>query len=131
MSGPGVQFLSSAFLLLLGTPATGQRVPQSLVSTKSFLARPMTHKRNILLILLVTAAAFGNTLNNDFIGDSRALFANNSFYKKAANLPKLFSADLIMAPEQLEISPREERSFSGCISYRPVPALTFFIDYFV
>ncbi len=72
--------------------------------------------------------AFHNCLQNDFIGDDKALFTGNEFYKDLRDFPKVFSRDLVMNPSVFDPA-QETQSFSGCISYRPVTAATFFLDY--
>ena len=85
----------------------------------------MTKFRAILLILAVCFLTFGPTLKNEFIGDSKALFVGNDFYKSPANLARLFKKDFITDLSRFD----NTGPFSGCVSYRPVTALTFFWDY--
>ncbi len=87
----------------------------------------MNLRRIILFLAFITLITFHNCLLNDFIGDDRALFTDNLFYKDLKNLPRLFQKDFVMHPSRLDVT--GPASFSGCISYRPVTALTFFIDY--
>jgi len=82
----------------------------------------------IIALLLLVTITFANCLNNDFIGDDKALFVDNQFYTSLNDLPVLFSKKLVMDPSDIKMF-TGEASFSGCISYRPVPAATFFIDY--
>jgi len=84
---------------------------------------------SVLILTILVLLAFGNTLNNDFVGDSQSLFHRNSFYKGPANLKRLFQKDFIMNAGQFGVAVDKEQSSSGCISYRPVTALTFFADY--
>ena len=86
-------------------------------------------KQTIVLLFVLTFLTFANSLSNGFIGDSQSLFLKNSFYKHAANLKVVFSRKLIMAPEQVQPRWGEESFYSGLISYRPLTALTFFMDY--
>jgi len=81
------------------------------------------------LLVVLTLATFANTLDNQFVGDAKSLFGKNSFYKDPANLSRLLDRSFINAPEQMLNLPNKDASFSGCISYRPVTALTFFADY--
>ncbi len=94
----------------------------------SFSEIPKTNRFIILLLALFVTVAFHNCLQNDFIGDDKALFAQNQFYKSLNNFPKIFSRQLVMSPSDFDASQKVE-SFSGCISYRPVSAATFFLDY--
>lgn len=87
----------------------------------------MTKLRAILLIFAVTLLTYGNSLKNDFIGDDKALFVGNDFYKTPANLVRLFRPDFITDHSRFD----NTASFSGCVSYRPATALTFFFDYAV
>lgn len=87
----------------------------------------MTKLRAILLIFAVTLLTYGNSLKNDFIGDDKALFVGNDFYKTPANLVRLFRPDFITDHSRFS----NTAPFSGCVSYRPVTALTFFFDYVV
>lgn len=89
---------------------------------------PLTNRLIVLLLALFVTLAFHNCLQNDFIGDDKAIFTGNQFYKDLNDWPKIFSRDLVMDPAKMDASKKAE-SFSGCISYRPVPAATFFIDY--
>ncbi len=83
----------------------------------------------ILLIVVLTLAAFVNTLDNDFVGDAKSIFEDNTFYKNPHNISRLLDRSFINAPRQMLSLPHQQASFSGCISYRPVTALTFFADY--
>lgn len=94
----------------------------------SFTKIPFTNRLIIFLLALFVAAAFHNCLQNDFVGDDKALFSGNEFYKSLTNFPKIFSQDLVMNPSTYDAS-QKTQSFSGCVSYRPVSAATFFIDY--
>ncbi len=89
---------------------------------------PQTNRFFVLLLALFVSVAFHNCLQNDFIGDDKALFANNQFYKNLNSFPKIFSRALVMDPSHFEAS-RKVEFFSGCISYRPVVAATFFFDF--
>ncbi len=96
---------------------------------KSFLITIFQSNRFIILVLaFFIGVAFHNCLQNDFIGDDKALFGGNQFYKSLSNFPKIFSRELVMDPSSFSAFQKEE-SFSGCISYRPVSAATFFLDY--
>ena len=91
----------------------------------------MTRTKIIILLAVFTLITFGNSLNNEFIGDAKSIFDINTFYKKPQNLIRLFRKDFITDSAQTLDLPGHEASFSGCISYRPVTALTFFGDYFL
>jgi len=86
-------------------------------------------KKSIFLIAGIVLLTFGNSLTNEFIGDTKSIYDQNSFYKHPANLTRFFRRDFIMSPEQFVPHLNVESSFSGCISYRPVTALSFLVDY--
>lgn len=88
------------------------------------------NKTIFLLIAGIIFLVYANTLRNDFIGDDTFLFVDNNFYHDPKNLSKIFSKDFVI--KSSSISPAlngTERSSSGCVSYRPVSALSFFADY--
>jgi len=90
----------------------------------------MSRKRALLIIVLLIFVSYGNALLNDFTGDAKGLFKNNTFYKKPSNILKVFTNDFVMKPENITGSLElEAPSSSGFISYRPVTALFFFSDY--
>lgn len=86
----------------------------------------------VLLIVALTFLTYAVSLFNGFLGDDRAIFENNDFYKSFKNLPLIFSEEFIMdIPESDLFFPYQNLSFSGCQTYRPVVALSFFVDYFL
>lgn len=89
----------------------------------------MNLRKSILLLAGILIIAYGNFLTNGFIGDTKSLFEHNSFYKNPSNLKRFLRRDFIMSPEQFEPTLNDQSSVSGCVSYRPVTALSFFIDY--
>lgn len=91
----------------------------------------MSRAKIILFFAALTFAAFGNTLGRHVIGDDQTLFERNTFYRKPQNLGRLFSRSFIQDSGQTIDLPGHEASFSGCISYRPVTALSFFLDRFL
>jgi hypothetical protein len=92
----------------------------------SFAKIPFTNRLIILLLVLFVTVAFHNCLQNDFVGDDKALFNGNQFYKSLTNFPKIFSQDLVMNPSTYDAS-QKTQSFSGCVSYRPVSAASFLL----
>ncbi len=91
----------------------------------------MSVTKAVILLSAVIFLTFGNCLTNDFIGDTQVLFRENTFYKNSKNLKRLFDQSFIMDPAKFLNAPMKKLSFSGCISYRPVTALSFFLDYAV
>ena len=82
----------------------------------------------ILLISSLVFLTFGNCLNNNLIGDDKAIFVEGAFYKHPSNIPRLLSPAFVMKPGPTPQKIVVETSFSGFVSYRPVVALTFFLD---
>ncbi|MDP2653717.1 MAG: hypothetical protein Q8Q08_06770 [Candidatus Omnitrophota bacterium] len=92
----------------------------------------MTNRNAILLIVGLTFLAYFNSLFNGFIGDTHFLYIGNSFYHDSRNLFRLLTPDFVMGLDQVPAGVQvEEPSVSGFVSYRPVTALTFFLDYFL
>ena len=89
----------------------------------------MTKRRMSIFLALLVIVSFFNCLQNDFIGDDKALFTDNQFYKSLKDLPRILTRDFVMDPSRLMSMSGKEISFSGVVSYRPVPGATFFIDY--
>ncbi len=89
-------------------------------------------KAFILLVVLVFLA-YANVLTHGFAGDDHTLFGINDFYRNPNNLSKLFSPEFITRPEDFNAQKSLSRnlSVSGCVSYRPVTALSFFVDCFI
>jgi tetratricopeptide (TPR) repeat protein len=100
------------------------------LKNSSHVKIPFTNRLRIIFLAFLIAVSFHNVLQNDFIGDDKALFGQNRFYKSLENFPKIFTRQLVMSAADFQLS-REVESFSGCISYRPVSAATFFVDYAV
>ncbi len=92
----------------------------------------MPLKKTFLLLALAIAVSYSTALPNRFIGDDVALFVGNNFYKDPHNLTKLFSRDFITRFSDIDAASMSgQKSFSGCVAYRPVTALSFFFDYFI
>ncbi len=92
----------------------------------------MTNKKTSLLLFLLIFLTYANALGNGFIGDDNFLFLENNFYKNPRNLSKLFSKDFITKFSDIDpaTSSVNTISTSGCVSYRLITALSFFIDNF-
>lgn len=88
------------------------------------------NKRNVFLLVFFVFLAHSSSLGNGLIGDDRALFEQNDFYHSFHNLPRLVQKDFITQFSDIDPSASGLRSLSGCVSYRPVTALSFFFDYF-
>ncbi|MDO8142904.1 MAG: tetratricopeptide repeat protein [Candidatus Brocadiales bacterium] len=68
-----------------------------------------------IIIILISALLYLNTLSNTFVYDDAYVITENYFIKSWGNLPKLFTKDYL--------------PFSGELSYRPIVTLTYFFDY--
>src|SRR3989338_2241243 len=84
------------------------------------------HRQSILIIILVSLIAFGNSVSNGFVGDDYILVVKNSFYDSWSNFPKLFSPSYIT--ESDDVFNKETYFHTGSIAYRPVLSSSFFID---
>lgn len=73
------------------------------------------HLLPILLILIVSASIYANTLINGFVYDDEYTIIENSLIKDIANLHTLFNKDYF--------------KLSGEATYRPIVTLTYFMDY--
>lgn len=69
----------------------------------------------VLLIVLITALAYANSLRNSFVCDDFGVIVNNDFIKTWKNFPLIFSKTYFMAFKE--------------ITYRPVVSISYFIDY--
>jgi len=88
------------------------------------------NKKYLFLILILSFLAYANTLFNGFIGDDHVIFAAEGFYSRVQNLPKLFHEDFIVRFSNLYSEASAEKYVSsGCVSYRPMTALSFFMGY--
>ncbi|MFA5088407.1 MAG: hypothetical protein WC552_05170, partial [Candidatus Omnitrophota bacterium] len=88
------------------------------------------HRKFIILIVLVSLAAFGNSLQNGFVGDDNLLFLKNTFYRSWENFPRLFGKDYISDSNNFDLYIKNESDVgSGSVAYRPVLSATFFVDY--
>ena len=72
---------------------------------------------SVLLIALLGAIAYGNSLNGKFIWDDEALIRNNIYIKDFSHITKVFSGNI-------EAGAGKKTSF-----YRPVQTLTYMLDY--
>lgn len=88
------------------------------------------HKKSLLLIVAVIALTYAVSLCNGFVGDDHLLFENNGFYKDLKNISRLVQKNFITGFTDIDnAAMRGNVSMSGCVTYRPVTALSFFIDY--
>ena len=87
-------------------------------------------RKDILIIAGLTFLAFANSLFNDFTGDAYSLFVENHFYQDLNNIPKVFTNKLVMGPADLTSGfvTHLPTDYTGFVSYRPVTALSFFMD---
>ena len=93
----------------------------------------MSHSKIIVLIVCLVSLTFANSLSNSFVGDDFLLFVGNSYYRDPHNAGRIFSPDFITTQEELSRSPAPGRlnNYSGCVAYRPVTALSYFLDFAV
>lgn len=87
------------------------------------------HRNYVFLIIGIVFLAYANSLSNGFVGDDHVLFGNNTFYKSLQSLPRLIQKNFITSFSDIDASSSESVSVSGCVSYRPVTALSFFADF--
>ncbi len=81
-----------------------------------------------LLIALVLSVHLG-TLGGGPIVDDHAIYSShNTFYRSWSHLTWLFSRDFLVHSSGAGADPGAQTAFSGCVSYRPLTALTFFWD---
>jgi len=89
----------------------------------------MPKKSIIILVALFIFLTFFNSLFNPFIGDDKVIFQGNEFYYNVSNVKKIVSHDFLSRYEDFDAASLSgQPSFSGFVSYRPITALTFFLD---
>jgi hypothetical protein len=86
------------------------------------------HKKAIVLIIAVTIISFANCLGNGFVGDDSSLIVENPFYRSLKNIPRLLTKDAI-ADSDAVLNHETKYYGTGAVAYRPVSALTYFMDY--
>ena len=79
-----------------------------------------------LLVLVVFMANFPVVFNK-FIGDDHLLIENNIFYSSWKNIPRLFEQGNIHLTRDFFSNNHDYGT--GCVSYRPVLSLSYFLDY--
>lgn len=87
-----------------------------------------TNQKIILLLFCVTFLSFGTSLFNDFVGDDHYKIKHSSFFRSWKNASYLFKDEFITNSRELMTSYGTILS-SGEVSYRPVSALSYFLDY--
>ena len=87
-----------------------------------------THRKKILLIILLVSAVYANSLLNGFIGDDYILIVDNSFYRSLENFPRLFAKDYIVSGPGVIYNPGPDLG-AGSVSYRPASNATYFLDF--
>ena len=87
-----------------------------------------THAKAVVLLIAAVLLTFSNSLLNGFTGDDEVIVVNNSFYKSFENLPRLFAKDYVVGSDRYFL---EQNAYSdtGDVSYRPVAAFFYFLDY--
>ncbi len=85
-------------------------------------------KKPILWLLLFVSAAYFNSLFNGFVGDDDFVIVQNDFYRHDANWKRLFSKTYFTHPDEVFYGSNDDLG-SGSVAYRPVAAVTYFLDY--
>lgn len=82
-----------------------------------------------ILIIVVTAALYANSLKNPFIWDDVVVIEKNDFTRSLKNLPSLFSPAYLTDYRKIERMDFYTKVGSGETSYRPVTTASYFLDY--
>lgn len=69
----------------------------------------------VILIAIIGFAIYANSLHNEFVYDDELVIKNNAFITKLSNIKYLFTKEYYAA--------------SGEFTYRPIPTLTYLLDY--
>lgn len=89
-------------------------------------------RKSILILLVITAVTFGNSLFNGFVGDDEIFILDNKFYQSWGNYSKIFTQDYFAKQvERFTDTGVVVHNFSGSVAYRPVLSTTYFIDYWI
>ncbi len=80
------------------------------------------------IVFTLTLLAFSNTLGNGFVGDDDALIVDNTFYKSWENFPRLFKPGYTIDSDSVFLRSSGDLGTGG-VSFRPVTAATYFVDY--
>ena len=83
--------------------------------------------RPVLLLVIMTTAAFSPTLRHGFVGDDLAFIVYNRFYDSPAHIRHLFDGTYLTRSHDALFGNAMNFS-SGSVGYRPVLSATFFID---
>ena len=86
------------------------------------------HKKVIVLLFVILAVAYGNSLFNGFVMDDDILIVRNTFYRSLKNLPRLFEKSYFTHGDDAYLTFKEDMG-SGSVAYRPVLSATYFLDY--
>lgn len=85
-------------------------------------------RSHLLLLVLLTALTYGNTLFNGFVGDDNVIITSNSFYDSWENFPRLFKKGYnVVGPDYLYDTGNPDKG-TGSVAYRPGVSFTFFLD---
>lgn len=88
-----------------------------------------TNIKFIILIILITALTYANSLKNDFVYDDYWVIIDNKFVQSLKNLPLVFSGKYLTEAKDINFLGVHKDIGSGETTYRPVVTLTYFIDY--
>lgn len=83
-------------------------------------------KYAIILLIVITAFAYANSLKHDFVWDDYSVIVDNNFVKSWNNFPAIFSKSYLTSLEELRSG---SLTGSGETTYRPVVTTSYFIDY--
>jgi len=78
----------------------------------------LSRSRVLLILALLTVAAFAPALHNSFVWDDNSLITNNAYIRNATFIPAAFTTDLF-----------HDYTVSTATHYRPLQTLTFMADY--
>ena len=95
---------------------------------KKLLLKKINTKFIILLLVLITALVYVNSLKNNFVWDDYFVIVDNSFIKSWHNFPEIFSKSYLTPITVLKSG---NITGSGETSYRPVVTASYFVDYWL
>ncbi len=85
-------------------------------------------KLAVILIILVVALVYANSLKNSFVWDDSIVVADNDFVKSWNNFHRLFNKSYLTKPSDIDYLGERDIG-SGEFLYRPVSTLSYFIDF--
>ena len=93
---------------------------------KKIINKIVNTKYVIILLVVITALAYANSLKNDFVWDDYLVIVDNNFVKTWNNFPAVFNKTYLTSSDSLK-SPN--LTGSGETTYRPAVTISYFIDY--